>query len=338
MKVGVCCRFPWFLSFGGAEVQAMKYVEKLNVSCVDVRFVDYYNKDDKYDLLHFVGVDNNTLTWIMHAKNKGIKVAVSPVFYLNENKVLKHVFYKKITGKYFGSLRNIYDALKLADTVLPNSNAEREQLKVLFGAEIADKSKVIYNGFEADGIDNDFYRNIVTGDFMLCSASIEQRKNTLNLIKSFNLKRRDFQLVLVGGYRGSDSSYHKAVESEINSSQNNIKILPFLDNRNDLVSLYKNAFAHIMPSYVETPGISNLEAAYHNNYLIMGNSKPVREYFDCMDVVFVEQNNINEMSSSIDRIYRRYKENGEIIHPNIQKYTWDNVVKSLMDEYFVVCK
>ncbi|HIF9541978.1 TPA: glycosyltransferase [Photobacterium damselae] len=331
MKIGVVCKFPWFLGFGGAEIQAQKYVEYGRKNGCDIDFIDFYNKDCKYDILHFIGVDRSTSLYLASAKQKGIKTILSPVFYLPEKSIFKHQVYRKITKRNYHTLSEIDKSLKLADIILPNSNEETNQLVKLFGNYIENKSKVVYNGF--DIIDSDTKGENVYGDFILSVGAIEWRKNTFNLVKAYNKKERDYKLLIIGDFRGGDIEFETKVKKEIDKSNGNIVHLSFISNREEIETYYKNAFAHILPSFVETPGISNLEAAYFNNYLIVGNSAPVLEYFKKFDINIVEPKSLEQISESMDNVFFTYKKDGEKKHEHINNYLWGSVVKDLVEIY-----
>ena len=47
----------------------------------------------------------------------------------------------------------------------------------------------------------------------------------------------------------------------------------------NLDDLYDNCLFHILPSFIESPGISNLEALSRNKKIIVGDFPILREYF-----------------------------------------------------------
>ncbi|WP_434356182.1 glycosyltransferase [Parasalinivibrio latis] len=333
MKIGVMCKYPWFLAYGGAEVQAEKYVQYCKSMGLDIEFVEHYDNKKKYDILHFVGVDRSTENYALSAKQKGVKTVLSPVFYLPESSVFKHQIYRKIFGKTYKTLESIENCLTVCDKLLPNSKEEEKQLGKIFGPKIEDKCHVIHNGFDTLNYKKDGDISLGVSRYMLCVAAIEWRKNTLNMLKAYNLSEKKFPLVLIGDFRGGDKIYESNVKIEIEKSNGSVIHIPFTSDRVLIESYYKNAFAHILPSYVETPGISNLEAAYFDNYLIVGDSNPVREYFSGFDVSYVSPDDIKDISEKMELTYSRFIEDGLNKHHGIDKYHWRTVTKELMKIY-----
>ena len=116
-----------------------------------------------------------------------------------------------------------------------------------------------------DVVDNDFYKNhvseykITKENYFLCVSRLLERKNLLNLIKSFEHYQKNggrWGLKIIG----SGDQYTKLIqESEIISNKNKFEILNWLQI-DELVNYYKSASAFILPSYFDNWGLVVNEA------------------------------------------------------------------------------
>ena len=109
-------------------------------------------------------------------------------------------------------------------------------------------------------------------DFILCAASLRPRKNQLRLVRAV----RDLPLVLVGEHPGQyPQPYIEECKREAGSNA------IFLDamNQTELVSAYAAAKVHVLASYYETPGLSNLEAAIAGCNIVTTTGGCTKEYF-----------------------------------------------------------
>ena len=116
-----------------------------------------------------------------------------------------------------------------------------------------------------DVVDNDFYKNHVSEykifkeNYFLCVSRLLERKNLLNLIKSFANYQKNggrWGLKIIG----SGDQYTKLIkESEMISNKNNFEIINWLQI-DELVNYYKKASAFILPSYFDNWGLVVNEA------------------------------------------------------------------------------
>lgn len=60
IKVGYLSDFPFFIAFGGKEIQLLSYMEHINNGNyeVKVKLLDIYNMNEDYDIIHLFGYSN----------------------------------------------------------------------------------------------------------------------------------------------------------------------------------------------------------------------------------------------------------------------------------------
>ena len=135
--------------------------------------------------------------------------------------------------------------------------------------------------------------------FILEVGRIEVRKNQLRLLKAMEQIWKDdpdLQLVLVGNW---SEPYAEVLQ-------------PYMVGRNVLVSgaqppsvilqLMKRAQAHVLPSWLETPGLSSLEASALNKPIVVGDRGSVREYFqDVPGVFYSDPMDVDSIEDAIRR-------------------------------------
>ncbi len=292
MKIAYISDLPWYLGFGGREVQMLKYAEYLSKNHgVQVIFPNYYDKkiDDDVKLFHFFGYSNWYSGLISIIKNKKkAKVIISPTFYHERTFYLKLAkFYSRFCfiPNYFSYKRQLF---QFSDMVVANSKNESYFLQQLFDIP-EKKTAVVYNAVDKDfnsisREDSDVFikaYNIEPG-YILSVSAITERKNTLNSIRSFLAvsDRINKKLVIIGDYQCTQIGFQKNIERLINENKDKILHISHLPPSSAILkSAYSNCAVHFLPSFIETPGLSNLEAALFNKPIVVGDCRPVREYF-----------------------------------------------------------
>lgn len=131
--------------------------------------------------------------------------------------------------------------------------------------------------------------------YILSVGFLGERKNSIGLLQAFldvykSIRRK---LVLIGGNRFLNAKNAEMVTNLINQNEDKIIHIPFLPSGSDMIkSAYSHCVFHVLPSHVETPGISNLEAMAFGKNILVGDCLPVREYFS--DYAFYCQSSSRE--------------------------------------------
>jgi glycosyltransferase involved in cell wall biosynthesis len=110
---------------------------------------------------------------------------------------------------------------------------------------------------------------------VLCVARLEGRKNQLNLIEA--CRNTDLQLVLAGPPTANQSRYVQQVR-ELAKPLANVHILGAVSPE-DKSWLYRLAAVHVLPSWMETTGLSSLEAAVAGCAIVVSPNGDTRDYF-----------------------------------------------------------
>jgi glycosyltransferase involved in cell wall biosynthesis len=113
-------------------------------------------------------------------------------------------------------------------------------------------------------------------DAVLCVARVEGRKNQLRLLEA--LRDTGVTLVLAGKPTPNQTRYVAKVEAAA-ARQSNAHYLGEVSPRTKR-ALYALAKVHVLPSWMETTGISSLEAAIMGCSLVVSPNGDTREYFE----------------------------------------------------------
>ena len=164
--------------------------------------------------------------------------------------------------------------LEQVDRLLPSGVLEARSLMTQLGA-VGKPFTIVPEGVDPGVfLDPDpmpFVQNHGLRDFVLQVGRIETLKNQLLLARA--LRGLDVQLVLIGDTR--DEAY---VERCRRHGPKHIWIMPPLD-QSALRSAYAAAAVHALPSWLETCGLTSLEAALGRCSLVVGTGGHEAEHF-----------------------------------------------------------
>jgi glycosyltransferase involved in cell wall biosynthesis len=298
MKVLFVSRRGVFSTEGGEQTQIHATAAALDGLGVDAEVVsDLPEHYGRYDIVHFFGLDQDHIDKIRRAR--GVPKALTPVFWdryqqfgQEWDRQGRSRVARRIT-KWRRQLRRrperrarragrdqflktqsavpldrrdynwalFQEVVGAIDLFLPNSEMEMDSVRRSFVFEMPPRGAVVHNAIDPQAVErtSDFAeRRLGDGRFILCSAGVDPRKNQFNLVRA--LVGVGLPIVLAGQVR--DEVYAQAVGALARAHGVAVRLLGHLDAP-DLHSLYARAAVHALPSYHETPGISNLEAIAH---------------------------------------------------------------------------
>jgi len=209
------------------------------------------------------------------------------------------------------------------DLLLPNSASEGDLFKELTGCSTP--YQVIYNGLDINLRTSSSVKDID----VLCAARIDKRKNQLQVAESF--VNTDYKVVFAGPIGPHSAKYANELLGIIKRNDN-MKYLGSLE-QNELFDVYSRTRYHCLLSWVETPGLVNLEAFSCGAEVIVADKGSVRDYLgDAAHYVEIGDN---------DDLLQILKEGRvrDIIHRNgledriANKYNWNSIVQSLLEVY-----
>jgi glycosyltransferase involved in cell wall biosynthesis len=286
---------------GGDTIQAMQTARSLRQQGVmaDIKLtndaIDYKN----YNLLHFFNI-TRPADILYHIRKAKLPFVVSTIL-INYSEYDKY-YRKGISGMFFrylpsdtieyikaisrwllgkdrlmsfsyaikGQKRSIYEIIKKARLLLPNSSSEYIRLKKLYDCRTG--YIVVPNAVDANlfRFNKDAKKD---PKLVICIARIEGIKNQLNLIKALN--NTSYQLLIIGAAAPNQPAYYQMCREK---AAGNVRFIEYIPQE-ELVAYYQKAKVHVLPSWFETTGLSSLEAAAMGCNIVITDKGDTREYF-----------------------------------------------------------
>jgi glycosyltransferase involved in cell wall biosynthesis len=218
-------------------------------------------------------------------------------------------------------LRAQRELMLAADVLLPASDTEAylyaERL------EVGGKPFVVAPlGVEADAFA--VQRGEPRAD-ILCAGRIEPKKNQAALL--YALRNLDVEVSLVG--RAADASYLALCKRWATPRTH------FVDHvgRTDLLQMMARAAVHAHPSWLETPGLSSLEAAAGGAQIVVGELGCEREYFGT-DAHYAHPADPARIRAAVEAALARHaREPGDALERRLRAFTWRRHAEATLDAY-----
>ena len=329
MKVLMCIRSDYCRNFGGDSRQMLKaeeYLKKLGVEVV-INSGDIVDFSD-YDIVHLYGLNSvgETYKYYKIARQYKKDIVLSPLYW-NMSRYYKHI--NDIESVKLWKKCNIYrrEIVRGCKAVYPNSTIEAEVLKSEISANT--NYKVIYNGVEIISEETPLYGlkdRYELENYVLSVGRICPIKNQLILAQI--CQELNMQLVLIGNV--NDKTYFDKC-----MNFNGTIYLGFIDSYN-IYNAYRFAKVHVLPSFVEMPGMSSLEAAANGGRIVSTNQGSAIEYFKDK-AIYCDPYDDSSIYSAVKQGIKLDK-NCELKKMVREKYNWESCTKALYESYMSILK
>ena len=362
MKVLFQTRTNLFDAPGGDLIQMMKtkeHLEKLGVT-VDIS-LEFCPDVHQYDIVHLFNLmePQDIYRQMLNAKKQNKKIVLSTIYGLYtefERKARGGIFQKlaniispyqinyiKALIKHYcenrfhkGVVKMIFrgyyglmcDIVKNTSVFLPNSISEMNRVA-------SDFKLKKYNFFNVpNAIDPSVFaddKRDVPSKFsqfkgcIVCAARIEGRKATLNLVRAVN--KTNYKLVLVGNESKNQKKYVDQVHQEAGE---NIVFLGAIPHH-DLRDLYKVSKVHALVSWMETPGLSSLEAAAMGCNIVVTKKGDPFDYFGDM-AFYCEPDDVDSIIKAIHKAYNS-DVNPALKEKVLEHYIWEKTAAETLKGY-----
>ena len=239
--------------------------------------VDINNGNSKdyseYDIIHLFNLTriSETYEYFQLAKQKNKPVVLTPIYW-DLGRYYKYTGSAEEIGlwKEYKQFRS--EILEGCDRIYPSSIIEMELIKREYGATLP--LKVVYNGIDTNELlpQETGLTDTEHEEYILCVARVCPRKNQLALAKATH--ELNIKLILAGEANNKDYL-------EQCLKYKNVVYKGFL-RPCELIPLYRNAKLHVLCSFVETPGLSSLEAGACGCNILTTAEGSTKEYFEDM--------------------------------------------------------
>lgn len=357
---------------GGDTVQienTMRYLNKL----YDVKFkiaesIDNENLGD-YDIVHLFGIVrvDEVYNYHKYAKEYNKKIVVSPVYWnfdeynqkgrygylkflykiINEDKIefLKGLIRNQADSKVkIDQSISLYEkrryVLKNSSIILPNSKIEMDKMIEEFKLTEEEDYVVVNNAIDSFFLNKQLTKEEVSelrqslfGEdkpYVICVARFDPRKNHLRLIEA--IKKIKLPLLLVGNKIDTQKYYNKLIDKHINGNKN-IKVVNY-QSQEELYKYYQAASVHALPSWAETPGLVNIEAAASGCKLVVSDRGSEKEYFGEL-ASYCNPEDVNSILKAIEFEYfnRDSYVEQELKNKIMSQYLWEHTANSTYEAY-----
>lgn len=362
MKVLFQSRKTLFTAPGGDTTQILKTKEYLEKSGVTVDISLELTPDvSAYDIIHVFNLmrPQELYLQVKNAKKYGKKVALSTIYgpyeeyekkarggilqFINKFLSITQIEYLKVIARAIlnfefskgtviyllnGHKRLQRKIIKMVDVFLPNSHSEMKRVADDFNLEqynyVAVANAVDINKFDYNKVDIDEefekYR-----DCVLCVSRIEGRKNQLNIVRA--CKELPYKFVFIGKAGANFHKYHELCKKEANE---NMFFLGQIEHEK-LPQFYKLAKVHILASWMETPGLSSLEAGVMRCNVVATKKGDTEDYFEDY-AYYCEPDDLNSIKEAVVNAYNNAFD--EKFHDRIiNNYTWEDTAEQTLAGY-----
>jgi len=248
--------------------------------------------------------------------------------------VARGVLNREWHGGTWAFLRHGYhnmleQVLQMSSVLLPNSYSELERVLRDFPSVSRDRFVIVPNAVDesfallqsASGSGGAWHLR----DTVLCVANIGPRKNQLRLVRALN--ECNIPLVIVGQPTPNAHGYFAQLKQEAGS---NVQILGRISDER-LRQRYREAKVHVLASWMETTGLSSLEAGLAGCNLVITDKGDTREYFGDM-AFYCDPGSEESIRNAVLAAYSAPASSA--LQDRIQKnFTWRKAAEATLNAY-----
>jgi glycosyltransferase involved in cell wall biosynthesis len=264
---------PHSFFYGGFDIQMRRTLEVMTESGLDAKPLDYWDRDDQFDVLHIWGLHPAHEHLVSAAKQNGKKVVITPLLpYLTAENWIRH-----LVRTAQGSRRALHNILRQTDRLLVVNDLQVETAVKMFRYprdQIEIVPTIIDSSFFSDIAEDpyDEFRN-----YIVCAGNIWPRKNQVRLAQA--AVQCNVPIIFVGNVMGGEAAYTAEFEALVRSSSG-LRWHKWV-SWPDLKRIFRNAMGVALPSFDETQPASGLEAAALGKPLLLGRRPYAKQlYFE----------------------------------------------------------
>ncbi len=263
---------PHCFHFGGFDILMLRALELLRGQGIHAAPLDFWSRDDEFDVLFLWGLDPTHVKTARAAKANGKKIVVFGLLpYLSVEGWIRH-----IGGLIEGRRRAALQILSITDRLLVHSDQQIRSAVWMFGFP-AEKVTVVPNIIEPYFFAPEALAPLddLTG-YIACIGNIWPRKNQVRLARA--AKAASCPVLFAGAAMGGQEAYTREFVDLVDST-------PMMRWHGWLPAdairrVYANAIGVALPSFAETQPGTAFEAAAMGKPLMLGNrSYAKQKYF-----------------------------------------------------------
>jgi glycosyltransferase involved in cell wall biosynthesis len=344
-RIRAAGRWDATIAPGGGEVQLAQTIAQLAAAGYDARqWRPWEDPLADFDLLHLFGASPEYLPLIRPLQNAGKQVVLSPIawhapetYWHDAQPFPRRVaaLAKHYARRQLPTLpdwrRQLYSSV---DLLLPNSQAEAEQLLKLYGVQPR-RIQVVPNGaaphFHTATPDR-FIDRYGISNFVLVPGRIEPRKNQLRLLAA--LRGSGLPVVVLGDPVPQHADYSQQCRR---AADGHVIFLPRIAPADPLLaSAFAAARCLVLPSLFETPGLVALEAALQGLPLVLPTWGSACEYFGPL-ATYVTPTDLRQLRAATLHAFTQPR-SPQLVDLVLQNFTWQRVAQRTLTAYDTLVK
>lgn len=297
-RVRVAALQPHSLAFGGFEMQMINAMEAARSFGVDIQPLDYWSRNDEFEILHVWGLSVQHFELIKWARKARKKIILTALTGYRDLPGLIQVFKVILTQRYLF----LWRMLREVDRIVVVNSGQARYLSSFYGLSVSDISiipNLVSPAFTAvDGSLND-RSSLLSPPYFITVGNICLRKNQLELSKIFHSLK--IRLLVVGSSVPGEEGYFESFQRFARNSPYIEAVGALEQGSEQLVRLYKGAAGFILLSHSEQQPISALEALSCGVPLILANRSYARQHpFEA--AILVDPNNCDHISAAVHEV------------------------------------
>jgi glycosyltransferase involved in cell wall biosynthesis len=251
---------PFVLAHGGFQIQIEQTYAGLRRIGVEVEHLRWWDDAQKGDIIHYFG--RPPLPYLDLARQKGMKVILAQLLTGVGSRgpwALRAEKWLIASGRrllpYVVSSRFGWDAFRRSDACLGNTPWEAHLMEYVFGAP---RERVF---LFPNGVEETFLNSTpeVRGQWLVCSATITERKRVLELAEAAVLARTP--LWVVGRPYADNDPYARRFLELAARHPRLLRYEGAIRDRSALARAYREARGFVLLSTMETRSLASEEAA-----------------------------------------------------------------------------
>jgi len=321
---------PFLLAHGGFQIQIEQTKMALEEIGVEVEWLRWWDASQTGHVIHYFGRPSSS--YIDFAHQKGIRVVMAELLTGlgsrsgNQRKLQKLLtdFSRRLLPSAF-TARLSWDAYRKADAIIALTAWERQLMIEMFDAP-ATRVHVVPNGVEDVFFQKPEGENAERGEWLVCTATITERKRVLELAESATLALTPVWIIGTP-YAKSDPYYLRFLEV-VKQSDGIVRYEGGLADRARMAEIYRSARGFVLLSTMESLSLSALEAAASGAPLLLSDLPWARSTF-ASDATYCGL----ETPQQTAEILKAFYANASDVSTGTHVSTWREVATLLKEIY-----
>jgi glycosyltransferase involved in cell wall biosynthesis len=360
LRILFSSRTTLFSTPGGDTTMLLKTAESLRELGCEVTISNDLNHSlDGYDIVHLFNLTRPQETYhqARRAISRGIPVILTPIYvdYTEADRAarggLQRFLFRSLSrsnAEYLKMLARVLtngelnrgtaailsrgfrgaqrDLIQMTSVLLPNSESEMARIRQDFPETVEARSVVVPNSVDPIMFDAD--PSAAAPEFNDCILSvgrIERRKCQLQLVRA--LKGTGLKLVLVGKPGPNQIAYFEQIKREMDDT---VTIIDHVDQSN-LRQYYAACKVHALVSWMETTGLSSLEAAAMGANIVITDKGDTRDYFADL-AYYCSPDSVPSIREALLRAHSEPRSN--LLRERVlNNYTWTHTAQATFAAY-----